>query len=102
MAIENCNKGSISIKRVKSTKIGLKETESNKACTRLIRKKSYELVQFLWSSKVHTCEYGHGRDRFEVGVGNKSIRLFRTDLLIHISKLLYYALAQLIWCSYFI
>ena len=33
MAIENCNKGSISIKTVKSTKIGLEETESNKACT---------------------------------------------------------------------
>ena len=52
MAIENCNKSSISIKRVKSTKIGLKETESNKACTRLIRKKSYELVWFLRSCKV--------------------------------------------------
>ena len=42
MAIENCNKGSISIKRVKSTKIGLKETEESKACTCLIRKKLYE------------------------------------------------------------
>ena len=34
MAIENCNKDRILIKRVKSTKIGSKETESNKACTR--------------------------------------------------------------------
>ena len=71
MAIENCNKGSISIKRVKSTKIGLKETESNKACTRLIRKKSYELVWFLRSYKVHTSEFGHGRDRSDWTVDNK-------------------------------
>ena len=40
---ESCNKGSISITRIKSTKIGVKETESNKACS-LIREKSYELV----------------------------------------------------------
>ena len=31
MAYQNCNKASISITRVKSTKIGLKETERNKA-----------------------------------------------------------------------
>ena len=30
--------------RVKSTKIGLKETEESKACIRLICKKLYELV----------------------------------------------------------
>ena len=74
MAIENCNKGSISIKRVKSTKIGLKETESNKASTLVIRKKSYELVPFLWLSKVHTCEYSHGRDTSKVRVDNKTIK----------------------------
>ena len=43
----------ISITRVKSVLVGLKETESNKACTRLIRKKLYELVQFLWSYDVN-------------------------------------------------
>ena len=84
----NTNKASISITRVKSTKIGLKETESNKACTHVIRKKSYELVQFLWLSKVHTCEYGHGRDTSKVRVDNKTINAFRTNLLIDISKLL--------------
>ena len=44
MAIENCNKTSTSITRVKSTKVGLKEMESNKASTSIIRKKSYELI----------------------------------------------------------
>ena len=57
-------------------KIGLKEPESNKASTRVIRKKSYELVQFLRSSKVHTCEYGHGRDTSKVRVDNKTIHVF--------------------------
>ena len=45
MAYGNCNKASIiSITKVKSTKVGLKETESNKACTRSIRKKYYEFI----------------------------------------------------------
>ena len=57
MAIEDCNKVSISTTRVKSTKIGLKETESNKACTRVIRKKSYELVRFLRSYDVNKVFY---------------------------------------------
>ena len=35
------------------TKVGLQETESNKACTRIIRKKSYELVHFLQSYDVN-------------------------------------------------
>ena len=80
----------------------MKETESNKACTRLIRKKLYELVQILRSYKVQQVEVGHGRDTSKVRVDNKSIRPFKTNLLIHISKLLLYALAQLIWCSYII
>ena len=59
-----------------STKIDLKETKNNKACTRVIRKKSYELIRFLWSSKVHTCKYGHGRDTSKVVVDNKYIKPF--------------------------
>ena len=34
-------KASLSNTKAKSTKIGLKETESDKACTHVIRKKSY-------------------------------------------------------------
>ena len=56
-----------------TTQVGLKETEESKACTRLIRKKSYELVRFLWSYKVHTSEFAICSDRFKVGVNNKSI-----------------------------
>ena len=59
-----------------STKIDLKETKNNKACTRVICKKSYGLIRFLWSSKVHTCEYGHGRDTSKVRVDNKTIHVF--------------------------
>ena len=47
--IKTADKASISITRVKSVLVGLKETESNKVCTRLIRKNSYESVQFLRS-----------------------------------------------------
>ena len=52
---KNCRHGLN--KRVKSTKVGLKETERNKASTRIIRKKSYELVRFLWSYEVHPFEF---------------------------------------------
>ena len=62
------NKDSIWTKRATSTKVGLKETEINKASTRLIRKKLYELVRFLRTDKVRASEFGHGRNRFEVGV----------------------------------
>ena len=62
MAMKSANNDSISITRVKSTKIGLKETESNKACTRSIRKKSYEMVDFLRSYEVQQVKCGHGRD----------------------------------------
>ena len=41
MAMKTADKASILITRANSTKIGLKETESNKACTRVICKKSY-------------------------------------------------------------
>ena len=44
MAMKTADKASISITRVKSSEIGLKETESNKAYTRGIRQKYYELV----------------------------------------------------------
>ena len=47
MVMKTDDKASISITRVKSSKIGLKETESDKACTRVIRRKSYELVRFF-------------------------------------------------------
>ena len=70
---ESCNKGSISITRIKSTKIGVKETERNKACTHLIRKNSYELVRFLWSYKVHTSEFTSRSDTSKVRVNKKSI-----------------------------
>ena len=97
---KNCQHGLN--KRVKSTKIGLKEAESDKACTRLIGKKLYELVQFLRSYEVHPLKFGHGRDRFKVEVDNKPIHAFRTDLPVQSSKLVSCALAQLIWWSYFI
>ena len=51
--IKTADKASISNTKAKSTKIGLKETERNKACTRSIRKKLYALVRFLWSYDVH-------------------------------------------------
>ena len=102
MAMKTDDKASISITKAKSINVGLKETEGDKACTRLIRKEYYELVQFLWSSKVHTCKYGHGRDTSKIRADNKSIHTFQTDLPLHISKLVLYALVQLIWCSYFI
>ena len=41
-------------------------------------------------------------DKFEVRVDNKQIEPLRANPLLHISKLVSYALAQLIWCSYFI
>ena len=56
-----------------STKIGLKETESNKACTRIIRKKSYELCQFLWSYEVHSSKFAIYSGGCKVRVDNKSI-----------------------------
>ena len=71
MAYEKCNKASISITRVKSTNIGLKETEINKACTRIIRKKSYELIQFLWSYDVHPSEFAIYSGGCKVRVDNK-------------------------------
>ena len=95
------DKASISIIEATTTDIGLKETESIKACTRVIRKKSYELVQFLWSYKVQRQIFHPFRDRFKVRVDNKTIHVFRTDLPVQpsTSKLLLCALAQLIWCS---
>jgi len=52
MAMKSANNDSISITRVKSTKIGLKETERIKAYTRIICKKLNKLVRFLRSYKV--------------------------------------------------
>ena len=100
MAMETANKASISITWVKSTKIGLKETERNKVFTRLIRKKSYELVRFLRSYKVHTSKFAIHSGGCKVRVDNKPIHAFRTDLLLQSSKLVSRAFAQLIWCSY--
>ena len=57
-----------------TTRIGFKETESNKAWTRLIRKKSYELVYFLWSYDVHPSEFAIRSDTSKVRVDNKSIK----------------------------
>ena len=101
MAIENCNKSSISIKRVKSTKIGLKETESNKACTSLICNKSYELVRFLWSYEIHPFEFAIHSGGCEVWAEYRIANRFRSNLTIEAIKLISYARAQLIWCLYF-
>ena len=97
---KNCRHGLN--KRVKSTKIGLKETERNKASTRIIRKKSYELVRFLWSYEVHPFEFAIHSGGCKVRVNNKTIHAFRTDLPVQSSKLVLYTSAQLIWYSYFI
>ena len=88
--------------RVKSKKIGFKETKSNKALTAVGIVIIYNMVDVLEPYDVHTfqCRIYHGTSK--VVVDNKSIRPFRTNLLIDISKLISYALAQLIWCSYFI
>jgi len=102
MAYENCNKASISITRVKSTKIGLKETESNKASTRIIRKKSYELIWFLWSYEVHPSEFAIRSDRGDVRIDIKSFEPFWAYPTTVSSKLSVYILVKLIWCSYFI
>ena len=79
-----------------TTKLGFKETESNKACTRLICKKSYELVRFSRSYKVRRVEYGHGRDKSEEEVKYGTTNSSEADLPVDISKLLLNALAQLI------
>ena len=71
------------------------------AFTRLIRKKLYELVGFLRSYKVHTSEFAIHSGGRKVRVDNKTIYAFRTDLPVHISKLLVHVSACLIWCSYF-
>ena len=62
--------------------------EESKACTCVIRKKSYQLVQNLLSYKVHTSEFAIRSDTSKVRVDNKSIHPFRTNLLIDVSKLL--------------
>ena len=49
-----------------TTQVGLKETEESKACTRLIRKKSYELVRFLRSYKVQRVKFFIHSDRCDV------------------------------------
>ena len=55
------------------TRIRSVEGEYYKACTGVIRKKSYELVQFLRSYDVHPSEFAIHSDKGEVGVDNKSI-----------------------------
>ena len=52
--MKTADKASISIIEAKATKVGLNETESDKANTRVIRKKLYELVRFSRSYDVHT------------------------------------------------
>ena len=73
---ENCNKASISITILKSTKIGLTETECNKTCTRLICKKSYEFSSILRSYDVHTSEFAIHSGVCKVRVDNKTIHAF--------------------------
>ena len=59
-----------------STKIGLKETEAFKECTRLIRKESYEFVRFLRSYKVHPFEFAIRSDRGDLRMNIKSFEPF--------------------------
>ena len=80
----------------------MKETEETEASTRIIGKKSYELVRFIRSYKVQRVEYGHGRDKSEVEVKYGTTNSSEADLTVAISKLIPYALAQLIWGSYFL
>ena len=76
--------------------------ENNKACTRVIRKKSYELIRFLRSYKVQQIKFGHSCDRSEEEVKYGTTDSSKADLTVEISNLLLHTLAQLIWCSYFI
>ena len=69
--MKTSDKASISITEVKTSEIGLKETEKNKASTRLIFKKLYELVRFLWSYDVHPSEFAIRSDTSKVRVDNK-------------------------------
>ena len=55
------------------TRIGSVEGRYYTACTGVIRKKSYELVNFLQSYDVHKVEFSIRSNRCEVGVDNKSI-----------------------------
>ena len=74
--VEKPKRPSSAYNEATSIKIGLKETESNKACTRLIRKKSYELVYFLWSYDVHPSEFAIRSDTSKVRIDIKSIDAF--------------------------
>ena len=85
--VEKPKKPSSAYNEAISMKIGLEETESNKACTCLICKKSYELVRFLWSYDVHPSEFAIHSGGCKVRVDNKTIHVFRTDLLAQSSKL---------------
>ena len=85
--MKTTDKANMSITRVESPEIGLKETDSNKACTREIRKKSYELVRFLRSYKVQWVEYGQGRDKSEEEVKYRTTNSSSVDLTVEISKL---------------
>ena len=54
------------------------------------------------SYEVHPFEFAIYSGGCKVRVNNKTIRAFRTNLLVQSSKLLLYTLAQLIWGSYFL
>ena len=74
----------------------MKETEYNKECTPLIRKKLYELLQFLRSYEVQQVKYEHGRDKSEEEVKYGTTNSSEADITVVLSKLVAYALAQLI------
>ena len=94
--MKTADKASITIIKATTTKAGLKEMESNKACTPLIRRKLYELVRFLRSYKVQRVEFFIRSDRSDWTVNDKYIEPFRANPLLGVSKLVSYALAQLI------
>ena len=77
------------------------EKEYYEACTGLICKKLNEMVQFLQSYDLQEVKFSIHSHTCEVGVWYGIVNWFRSNPMIVTSKLTSYALAQLIWCSYF-
>ena len=94
--IKTADKASISNTEAKSTEIGLKETEGNKALPTVGIVIEYTVVNVLEPYNVRTSEFVIHSGGCKVRVDNKTIHAFRTDLPVQSSKLLSYAVAQLI------
>ena len=102
MAYENCNKASISITRANQMKKGLNETEEHEVLFDSNMRQYNQLKKILKQYKVCASKFAVHSDRSDQTVDIKSIGTFLTDRTAASSKLLVYALVQLIWCSYFI